>query len=206
MGKKLTVSRTLPAKYGLCLRAVKERIRAAQVRAAFAASSELVLLYWDIGRSIAERQDREGWGAAVVPRLARDIGNAMPEVKGFSERNLNRMVAFWREYSALPPILPPPVALLESPSASPNTAKLTTPAIVPPVVAQLQPYLAQLPWVHHVLLMEQVKDLSARLWYMRQALEQGWSRNILLLKIRSRAHERAGKAVHNFAGTLPPAQ
>lgn len=42
---------------------------------------------------------REGWGKAVIPRLAKDIHNEMPEVKGFSERNIGRMVAFYRAYS-----------------------------------------------------------------------------------------------------------
>ncbi|PYI82227.1 MAG: hypothetical protein DME26_18395 [Verrucomicrobia bacterium] len=66
--------------------AVKNRIRAAQVKATLAANAELIHLYWDIGRAIAAMQEKEGWGAGVIPRLARDITNDLPEVKGFSER------------------------------------------------------------------------------------------------------------------------
>ena len=47
---------------------IKTRIRAAQIRATFAANRELILLYWDIGRMIVARQKQEGWGAAVIPR------------------------------------------------------------------------------------------------------------------------------------------
>ena len=77
--------------------AVKNRIRAAQVKATLAANAELIHLYWDIGRAIAAMQEKEGWGAGVIPRLARDITNDLPEVKGFSERNLKRIgpPRFW---------------------------------------------------------------------------------------------------------------
>jgi hypothetical protein len=79
----------------------------------------------------AARQEQEGWGTGVVPRLAVDLKNELPEQKGFSERNLARMVAFFRAY----PILPQAAALLESrkPAASPAT--LT--AILPQAAAKL---------------------------------------------------------------------
>ena len=54
--------------------------------------------------------------------------------------------------------------------------------------------------------MEKVKDLRARLWYVQQTITHGWSRSILALQIKSAAHTRAGKAVHNFHATLPPPQ
>ena len=59
----------LPKNYAAVLEAVKARIRAAQLRAALAVNSELVMLYWYIGREIRERQDKEGWGSKVVERL-----------------------------------------------------------------------------------------------------------------------------------------
>jgi predicted nuclease of restriction endonuclease-like (RecB) superfamily len=61
-------------------------------------------------------------------------------------------------------------------------------------------------WGHHILLIERVKDLSARLWYMRQTLAQGWSRSVLALMIDGCAHLRQGKAVTNFDQQLPPLQ
>ncbi|MCW7539450.1 DUF1016 N-terminal domain-containing protein [Aquabacterium sp. A7-Y] len=64
---------------------IKARIRAAQTRAVSAVNSELLRLYWEIGRVLDDRSEKEGWGAAVIPRLARDIKNALPEQKGFSE-------------------------------------------------------------------------------------------------------------------------
>jgi hypothetical protein len=79
---------SLPIDYAQLLADVKGRIQTAQLRAAFAANSELIRLYWQVGQLLDLRQAVEGWGAAVIPRLARDLANELPEVKGFSERNI----------------------------------------------------------------------------------------------------------------------
>jgi len=63
--------------------------------------------------------------------------------------------------------------------------------------------LLAVPWYHHVALIEKIKDLPTRLWYARQVVEQGWSRETLTAQIKQRAHERQGTAVTNFATTLP---
>ena len=47
-------------------------------------------------------------------------------------------------------------------------------------------------WGHHVELMAKVKDLKARAWYMRAAVENGWSRPVLLVQIETAAHARQG--------------
>lgn len=80
--------------YPAFLSDLKERIRAAQIRAGLAVNRELVLLYWRIGSDILARQQGEGWGAKVIDRLSRDLRSAFPEMKGFSPRNLNYMRAF----------------------------------------------------------------------------------------------------------------
>jgi len=88
----------VPSGYAAFLRDLKGRIQAAQVRAAFAVSRELILLYWNIGRDIAARQEQQGWGEAVIRRLSTDLQTAFPGVEGFSYRNLYRMRAFHRAY------------------------------------------------------------------------------------------------------------
>lgn len=84
----------LPADYAAWLTELKSRIHTAQQRAALAVNRELVLLYWQIGRDILARQGREGWGAKVIERLAQDLRNAFPDMKGFSRANLMYMRAF----------------------------------------------------------------------------------------------------------------
>jgi predicted nuclease of restriction endonuclease-like (RecB) superfamily len=63
-----------------------------------------------------------------------------------------------------------------------------------------------IPWGHHAVLLEKVKDLAQRIWYMEQALANGWSRNVLTLMIESGAHARQGKAITNFDRLLPAPQ
>ena len=174
---------------------VKARIQAAQTRAVLAVNAELVRLYWDIGRVIHQRQQREGWGAAVIPRLAAALKNELPEVKGFSERNIKRMLAFYRDYPDPAVIVPQAVAQLPGPRK------------VPQPVAQLPDSLIwSVPWAHHVILMDKVPDLPTRRWYMEQTLAHGWSRNVLALQVDAQAHARQGKAVSNFAAVLPAPQ
>jgi predicted nuclease of restriction endonuclease-like (RecB) superfamily len=84
----------LPPDYEQLLGSLKTRIRAAQVRAALAVNSELVLLYWSIGNDILGRQRAEGWGTKIVERLAGDLQAEFPGIKGFSLRNLKYMRAF----------------------------------------------------------------------------------------------------------------
>jgi predicted nuclease of restriction endonuclease-like (RecB) superfamily len=85
---------TPPDGYTDWLAELKTRIHTAQQRAALAVNRELVLLYWQIGRDILERQSREGWGAKVIDRLAHDLRTAFPDMKGFSPRNLKYMRSF----------------------------------------------------------------------------------------------------------------
>jgi predicted nuclease of restriction endonuclease-like (RecB) superfamily len=84
----------LPADYAAWLVELKARIHSAQQRATLAVNRELVALYWQIGRDILTRQSNEGWGAKVIERLALDLRNAFPDMKGFSRANLMYMRAF----------------------------------------------------------------------------------------------------------------
>ncbi len=85
---------SLPADYTTWLTELKTRIHSAQQRASLSVNRELVLLYWQIGQDILARQNREGWGAKVIERLAQDLRNAFPEMKGFSRANLMYMRSF----------------------------------------------------------------------------------------------------------------
>ena len=84
----------LPVDYAEVLANVRVRIAQERVRVVVAANSAMVLLYWDIGRTILARQGLEGWGAKVISRLATDLQQSFPAMKGLSPRNLMYMRAF----------------------------------------------------------------------------------------------------------------
>ena len=123
-------------------------------------------------------------GAGVIPRLAKDIQNELSEIKGFSERNIKFMVQLYKEYEADVAIGKQPVSQLKN----------------------MKQIVSQLPWGHNILLMQRIEDIDVRLWYMKQIIQNGWSRDTLGLMIKSGAHLRQGKAVPNFSLTLPDPQ
>lgn len=84
----------LPDEYLRFLSSLKTRIERERVRVITAANAAMVLLYWDLGKAILDRQSELGWGARVIDRLAKDLSEAYPEMRGFSPRNLKYMRAF----------------------------------------------------------------------------------------------------------------
>lgn len=91
----------LPRDYAKTLAEIKHRIHQERLRVVLAANSAMVLLYWDIGRMILDRQERAGWGAKVIDRLSTDLREAFADLKGFSPRNLRYMRTFaaaWPEW------------------------------------------------------------------------------------------------------------
>ncbi len=191
--------------YASLLIEIKQRIRHAQSRAWMAVNAEMIRLYWCIGQVIDSRQQQEGYGTAVIPRLSRDLHNELPEEKGFSERNIKRMLAFYRLYphsaldADLVPQLAAQVGFVPQAVAQPQRQlKVTTVNVSFPTAL-----LLAVPWGHHAVLMEKVKDDAAREWYMHEAINNGWSRYLLLEHIESASHQRMGQSASNFALRLP---
>lgn len=191
-------SRGLPLDYPTFLREIKTRIRATQVRASLAANAELIRLYWDIGRSIIQRQKKEKWGSAVIEKLAVDLQREFAGLGGFSRVNIWRMRAFYLAYSHKSEILSQPAREIPSSILSQPVRQLG--GVVPPQIVM------ELPWFHNVVLVEQVKDPVERFWYAQKSIEHGWSRPILEHQIESGLFQRQGKAITNFKAALPPPQ
>jgi predicted nuclease of restriction endonuclease-like (RecB) superfamily len=183
--------------YSQFLDEIKKRIRQAQTRAVLSANAEMILMYWDIGRMIDERQRLEGWGAAIIPRLSRDIRNELPDVKGFSERNIGYMIRFTREY--------PDLKILQ-PSVAKNITQDKITSEIGDSNTSIYSMLLSIPWAHNILLMEKIKEISVRKWYIQKTIENGWSRDVLRLMISNNAFKRQGKAVSNFNIALPSPQ
>ena len=84
----------LPSSYSAAFALIKERIRTDRKRTILAANAAMVMLYWDIGKAILDRQKQEGWGAKVIDRLSYDLCEAFPGMRGLSPRNLKYMRSF----------------------------------------------------------------------------------------------------------------
>ena len=167
------MSAAITKDYAEFLQSLKQRISNAQIKAALAVNRELVLLYWQIGSEILERQKAQGWGAKIIEQISEDLRGAFPEMKGFSTRNLKYMRKFAEIWS--------------------NEQFVQQPA-------------AQIPWFHNCVILDKAKTHQEREFYVRKTVENGWSRNVLVLQIESKLFERQGKAVTNFDLTLPKPQ
>lgn len=169
--------------YTSFLSEIKDQIKTSQTKAILKVNQEMIMLYFNIGRIIYAKQQELGWGAKVIDRLSTDIKSEFPDLGGFSSRNIKRMVRFYKEYEKVPPA----VAQLEN---------YTDQNIMPPSVAQI-------PWTHNIILIEKIKDLELRFWYMEKILQNGWSKDILTLMIKNEVHQREGKLTSNFKELLP---
>ncbi len=89
----------VPESYAAVLGEIKDRIRTERLRIVMAANAAMVLLYWDIGKAILQRQEREGWGAKVIDRLSTDLRKTFPDMRGLSPRNLKYMRSFVATWS-----------------------------------------------------------------------------------------------------------
>ncbi len=144
------------------------------------------------------QQKKEGWSAKIIDRLAADLKSEFPDFKGLSVRNLKYMRAFAEAF---------PDFLDVSSSAKEKSIVQAVPAQIQKAGNQqgtiVQAALAQIPWYHHITLLEKVKDTVARNFYIRQTIAHGWSRNVLVLQIENKLYQRQGKAITNFPQTLP---
>jgi predicted nuclease of restriction endonuclease-like (RecB) superfamily len=186
---------SLPIGYAELLNDLKGRIRSAQVRAALSVNRELVGLYWQIGRSIVERQRDQLWGAKVIDRLAEDLQREFPGERGFSRGNLFRMRNFYLAYAAKKAIVAQPARQLAKSIVAQPVRQLENSNLSQPV--------REIPWGHNIVLIEKLEQLDERLWYAQQTTVQGWSRAVLIHQIESSLYQRSGKAITNFAATLP---
>ena len=189
--------------YAAVLAEIKKQVKKSQLKAVISANSQMLYMYWYIGNNILTMQKKQGWGAKVIERLAKDLKSEFPEQKGFSVRNLKYMRKFAEEYTT---------AFVQQLAA--QTEENQTDIIVQTASAQfekvfVQTPLAQISWSHHIAILDsKAKEISQRIWYMEETQTNGWSVNILEMQIDSGLYQRQVKTkkITNFKNTLPSTQ
>ena len=192
--------------YAKLLRQIKQRVLLAQQRAIYAANEEMLRMYWDIGEMLQQSQDADGWGKKTLQRLAVDLKNDYPEIKGFSVRNMQCMMQFFNEYNQELTMAKGTVSSITQPMVA--QFKETSKPITRPVAAQLNTYNFTLPvkhlsWTHNLILLQQVKDIRARYWYMVQSITSHWNKRYLQEAIKLDHYGKHGALANNFTETLP---
>lgn len=171
------------AGYVAFIREMKHRIQASQIKAAVRVNQELLLLYWDLGEQIVEKQREAKWGDGFLEQMSKDLRAEFPEMKGFSRRNLNDMRRWYLYWSE---IWRQVVAKFEC--------------------EFVQQLVAQIPWGHNLLIINKIKEHPEALFYVRKTIENHWSRAVLAHQIEGGLYQREGNAIDNFDATLPAPQ
>jgi hypothetical protein len=150
-------------------------------------NQEMLQFYWDLGKDIVERDAENRYGTRFYASLSRDLKSLLPDATGLSERNLYYTKKFYNLYSQVLGNLQQVVADSENQISQQVAAKLFS-----------------LPWGHHMLLIDKVKDDYKKAWfYVCETVENGRSRNMLLNGLGTDLYERQGHALTNFKRTLP---
>ena len=164
-----------------------KRYRQCQIKAAMKVNSELLKYNWQLGRDIVEMNVEQRWGESVIVQLSKDLKMAMPEAQGLSKTNIYYCRKFYQLYNPSNEFFH---QLEGKTSEGENFHQLGG--------------IFEIPWRHHCLIMDKVKDdVPKALFYIRQTIENGWSRSMLLNFIGTDLYERQGKALTNFKSTLP---
>jgi predicted nuclease of restriction endonuclease-like (RecB) superfamily len=191
-----TVPSIAAPEYRQFIEELKGRVVSARISAARSINRDLILLYWDIGKAIVEKQQVLGWGDSVVEMVARDLRSAFPGVKGFSPQNVWRMRDVYLSHTS-------EVFLSQLVKEMARRGEKT---VAREKLSQLvREIVATIPWGHHANILAKVTDPAARLYYLQATARFGWSRAVLLNQIKAGAYERAlaEKKTHNFPLALP---
>jgi predicted nuclease of restriction endonuclease-like (RecB) superfamily len=180
---------------------LKERIRSAQIKAAVSVNVEMITLYWDIGRTIVEKQEYSNWGAGLIKQMAKDLKKELPEVSGFSQANLYVMRQFFLFYHKSK-IVQQVAGKLDNANEIPQNEILQQTA----VILNHNSLLTKIPWWHHQVILSKCKNEIEAIFYIQQTIENNWSRNVLQIQIENKLFKRQGKALNNFELTLPTPQ
>ena len=191
----------LPNGYAQWRKDIEHLIDTAKLHTALNVNVGTLTLYWNIGKSILQKQEQEGWGKQVIEQLSKDLISRYPDDRGYSVRNLRYMKRFASAYPDFPILQVPLAELKELPILQATLAELENEGR-----EFVQVPLAQISWYHHISLLPKVKDEAERAYYITETAQNGWSRDVMLLQIDNGYIHAKGHAINNFEQTLPPLQ
>lgn len=174
---------------------VSKRFRQSQIKAAVKVNDEMLRFYWSVGKDVSLKSMEAKYGSGFYNKLSADLRNLIPEAKSFSVTNLRYMRYFYDTY----PDAVNSQQLVENLQLNQN----------PQQVAEdfEKDCVFGIPWGHHIAILGRCRSNPDKaLFYVRMTMENNWSRAVLLNNMDTELYERQGKAITNFAVTLPAPQ
>ncbi|WP_462219838.1 PDDEXK nuclease domain-containing protein [Ferruginibacter sp.] len=214
--------RTPVKKYNQWLVELKTNIHQSRLQTALKVNTDMLILYWYIGKQIIQKTEAEGWGAKIIQQLSVDLQKEFPDMQGLSFRSLKYMRQFAAVYPDLligqqaaaqlqkkpvKSITQQPAALIKNNKnvigqrAAAQLQKVSKNVIVQQPAAQFSnkiyylsnPVLVNIPWGQHMLLMDKINNNEERLWYINKTIENNWSRTVLQYQIETDLYQRQHK-------------
>jgi len=182
--KRKIMSEIKTTEYRKWIAELKTKFRQAQIKAAIKVNTTLLEFYWELGRDIVEKQKHVKWGSGFLKQISKDLMAEFPDIKGFSYENI-RYIKRWYEFYCV---------------------KTKMGATCSQFELSYRTILFQIPWWHNIVIISKCNSVNESLFYVNKTLENGWSRSVLTHQIESKLFERQGKAITNFADTLPKPQ
>lgn len=153
---------------------ISKKYKQAQIKAAISVNSEMIKFYFELGKEIASNSFKSTYGTKFYESLSKELILNLPNIKGFSPRNLRYIESFYNLYS--------------------NEIEK-----MPQLVAEL----FSIPWGHHRYIIDKCKSVDKALFFVRKVHENNWSRDVLLNFLSTDLFDREGKAINNFELVLP---
>ena len=193
--------------YATWLSEIKRRYISAQIKASIKVNTEKLRFNWSLGRDLMIRKAEERWGSGVVEQLSFDLKEAFPQEKGFSSRNMWRMKQWYLFFSTTEANekLTQLVAELQK-TESPYFIKPSQAVAVLKEEPSFPTVLGYVPWGHQIDIISKCKSIDEAIFYLRECILEGWSRQTLDNSLKADLYKSHGKAISNFPEYLPEAQ
>ena len=199
---------SISSTYSHYIAEVKQQIIQSRFIAARLVNREQLMLYLVIGKGLSEKVTSEKWGTKVIEQMAIDLQKELPGLRGFSFTNLKNMKQFAEEYASVQ-FLPLSTAETKTTDNQELTiSQLATGLIGQSPTGQFEGLTPELffgvGFTHHILLLNKCKDWQMRLFYLKQAIENHWTVDMLEWQIKANLYQKQGKTIqNNFEKTLP---
>lgn len=191
--------------YVAWLSEIKQRYHSAQIKAAVKVNTEKLAFNWSVGRDLVIRKAEEKWGSGVVEQLSFDLRDAFPNEKGFGTTNLWAMKKWYLFFSS-----PDAIEKLHQLGGELQKSNIERFIKLRQVGGEIEPdfplVLSLVPWRHQVNIITKCKSIDEAVFYLRECILGGWSRQTLDNSLKANLYKVQGKAISNFPEYLPEAQ
>ena len=195
----------IDADYAAWLSEIKRRYHSAQIKAAVKVNAEKLAFNWSLGRDLVIRKAEETWGSGVVEQLSFDLKEAFPFDKGFGTTNLWAMKKWYLFFSSQD--ASEKLHQLGGELQQTNIQRIIKlHQLGGEIVSNFPLVLSLVPWRHQVNIITKCKSVDEAVFYLKESILNGWSRQTLDNALKADLYKTHGKAISNFPEYLPEAQ